>query len=129
MADCRRHQASAFARVCGWCYMAVPGRHLLYGRSRVLRRATTPVWTLRLASVRAGRECLSLSRDRLLGCFDESLTMVDLYNSAYGNFADEAYRQVRIEAYGHDLGQTSWVTTEESAEIPRSLGLTDRSNV
>jgi SAM-dependent methyltransferase len=54
--------------------------------------------------------------------------MVDLYNSAYGNFADEAYRQVRIETYGHDLGQTSWVTTEESDEIPRLLGLTNRSN-
>jgi hypothetical protein len=44
---------------------------------------------------------------------------VDLYESAYGNFASEAYRQVRLETYGEDFGQTSWVTTEESKEIPR----------
>jgi SAM-dependent methyltransferase len=48
----------------------------------------------------------------------------DLYNSAYSNYGAEVYRQVRIDAYGEDLGQTSWVTTEESNEIPRALGLT-----
>jgi len=51
-------------------------------------------------------------------------TKADLYNSSYGNYGVEVYRQVRIEAYGEDLGQTSWVTTEESNEIPRSLALT-----
>jgi len=54
---------------------------------------------------------------------------VDLYNSAYGNYGAEVYRQIRVETYGEDLGQTSWVTTEESGEIPRMLGLTDESNV
>jgi SAM-dependent methyltransferase len=48
---------------------------------------------------------------------------VDLYNNAYGNYGDEVYRQVRIETYGEDLGQTSWVTNEESAAIPQLLGL------
>ena len=48
---------------------------------------------------------------------------VDLYNNAYSNYGADVYRQVRIETYGQDFGQTSWVTTEESAEIPRMLRL------
>ena len=54
---------------------------------------------------------------------------LDLYNNDYGNYESEAYREVRIETYGEDLGQTSWVTTEESAEIPQLLGLTRDSYV
>jgi SAM-dependent methyltransferase len=54
---------------------------------------------------------------------------VDLYDNAYGNYASDAYRQVRIETYGQDFGQTSWVTTEESNEIPRLLGLAQPSSV
>ena len=54
---------------------------------------------------------------------------VDLYNSAYGNYGAEVYRQIRVETYGEDLGQTSWVTTEESSEIPRRLGITAASKV
>src|SRR5437667_8209884 len=49
---------------------------------------------------------------------------VDLYNTAYGNYERDLYREVRLETYGEDFGQTSWVTTEESHEIPRLLGLT-----
>jgi SAM-dependent methyltransferase len=52
---------------------------------------------------------------------------VDLYDNAYGNYDAEVYRQIRVETYGEDLGQTSWVTTEESEEIPRTLGLTTSS--
>lgn len=48
---------------------------------------------------------------------------VDLYNSAYGNYESDTYRLVRLETYGEDLGQTSWVTTEESREIPQLLVL------
>jgi SAM-dependent methyltransferase len=54
---------------------------------------------------------------------------VDLYNRAYGNYGAEVYRQIRVETYGEDLGQTSWVTTEESNEIPRILRLIAQSNV
>jgi ubiquinone/menaquinone biosynthesis C-methylase UbiE len=54
---------------------------------------------------------------------------VDLYDSAYGNFAAEAYRFVRFETYGRDFGQTSWVTSEESEEIPGLLGVTRDSSV
>jgi SAM-dependent methyltransferase len=54
---------------------------------------------------------------------------VDLYDSAYANYASEVYRQVRIETYGADFGQTSWVTAEESSEIPRMLDLAGDSFV
>src|SRR5262252_3318318 len=54
---------------------------------------------------------------------------VDLYDGAYGNYGAEVYRQIRVETYGEDLGQTSWVTTEESNEIPRMLGITAASEV
>lgn len=54
---------------------------------------------------------------------------VDLYDSAYGNYESDGYRLVRIETYGEDLGQTSWVTTEESNEIPRLLDLRTNSSV
>jgi SAM-dependent methyltransferase len=52
---------------------------------------------------------------------------VDLYNTAYGNYGAEVYQEIRAETYGEDLGQTSWVTSEESSEIPRLLGLTPAS--
>jgi ubiquinone/menaquinone biosynthesis C-methylase UbiE len=54
---------------------------------------------------------------------------VDLYDSAYANYAAEVYRQVRLETYGEDFGQTSWVTTEESREIPQLLELRPDSTV
>src|SRR5256885_2275084 len=54
---------------------------------------------------------------------------VDLYNTAYGNYERDLYREVRLETYGEDFGQTSWVTTEESHEIPRLVGLTSACSV
>ncbi len=55
--------------------------------------------------------------------------MFDLYNNAYGNYASDPYRHVRLETYGQDFGQTSWVTTEESLQIPQLLGLNSGSSV
>ena len=54
---------------------------------------------------------------------------VNLYDNSYGNYASDAYERVRIETYGADLGQTSWVTEEESAQIPQLLKLTSDSVV
>src|SRR6266516_7175546 len=54
---------------------------------------------------------------------------VDLYNSSYGNYELDVYRRVRLETYGEDLGQTSWVTTEESNQIPKWLELKQDSEV
>src|SRR6266481_4814001 len=54
----------------------------------------------------------------------EMSAKVELYDSAYSNYESDVYRQVRFETYGEDLGQTSWVTTEESNQIPELLELT-----
>ncbi|HEV2495238.1 MAG TPA: class I SAM-dependent methyltransferase [Terriglobia bacterium] len=54
---------------------------------------------------------------------------VDLYNAAYAHYEADVYRQVRIETYGEDLGQTSWVTRDESGEIPELLALSPASFV
>ena len=55
--------------------------------------------------------------------------MFDLYNNAYGKYASDPYRYVRMETYGQDFGQTSWVTTEESLGIPELLDLSPDSSV
>ncbi len=49
---------------------------------------------------------------------------VDLYNTSYGNYELDVYRQIRVATYGEDLGQTSWVTTAESNQIPLLLAAT-----
>lgn len=54
---------------------------------------------------------------------------VDLYHSSYGNYELDVYRRVRLATYGEDLGQTSWVTNDESREIPLLLQLTPESSV
>ena len=38
---------------------------------------------------------------------------VDLYNSTYGNFKEQVLAAVRQETYGEDIGQNSWITTDE----------------
>jgi SAM-dependent methyltransferase len=54
---------------------------------------------------------------------------VDIYNHSYGNYERDVYRDVRVETYGEDFGQTSWVNTEESHEIPHLLDLTPGCSV
>jgi ubiquinone/menaquinone biosynthesis C-methylase UbiE len=56
-------------------------------------------------------------------------SQVDLYDNAYARAEHDLYRQVRTDTYGQDLGQTSWVTTDESESIPTLLNLTRDSNV
>src|SRR5215216_6737896 len=38
---------------------------------------------------------------------------VDLYNSTYKNFKAQILAAVRQETYGEDIGQNSWITTDE----------------
>src|SRR3984957_80311 len=52
-----------------------------------------------------------------------------MYDGEYGNYDSDVYRQVRTETYGVDFGQTSWLTSEESTEIPNWLALTSASSV
>jgi SAM-dependent methyltransferase len=54
---------------------------------------------------------------------------VDLYNTSYSKYDQQPYPQIRMETYGEDFGQTSWVTNAESAEIPRLLGINGASTV
>jgi len=54
---------------------------------------------------------------------------VDLYDSSYSNYALETYSEIRRETYGEDYGQTSWVSTAESHEIPELLQLSSGSSV
>lgn len=54
---------------------------------------------------------------------------VDLYGTAYGNFATDAWAQVRRDTYGEDFGQSSWVTGQEYRRFFRLLGLTATSHV
>ena len=37
----------------------------------------------------------------------------DLYDSTYGNFEEQVLAEVRHETYGEDIGQNSWITTDE----------------
>lgn len=48
---------------------------------------------------------------------------VDLYDSHYAQVEAEIYRAVRVEAFGEDFGQTSWITAAECDEFSRWLGL------
>jgi SAM-dependent methyltransferase len=48
---------------------------------------------------------------------------VDLYDSHYEKVEADVYRAVRVEAFGVDLGQTSWITAAECDEFARSLDL------
>jgi SAM-dependent methyltransferase len=54
---------------------------------------------------------------------------VDLYDNAYDKYGLDIYVQIRIETYGEDLGQTSWVTAQESNEIPALLEIRATSQV
>jgi cyclopropane fatty-acyl-phospholipid synthase-like methyltransferase len=38
---------------------------------------------------------------------------VDLYNSTYGNFQERVLAEIRRDTYGEDIGQNSWITTDE----------------
>jgi cyclopropane fatty-acyl-phospholipid synthase-like methyltransferase len=48
---------------------------------------------------------------------------VNLYGTAYGNFATRAIEEVRQETYGEDFGQSSWVTGDEYRRFFKLMGL------
>lgn len=54
---------------------------------------------------------------------------VDLYNSTYGNFQEHVLAEIRRETYGEDIGQNSWITTDEFDTFYRLLGLASHAHV
>jgi SAM-dependent methyltransferase len=54
---------------------------------------------------------------------------VDLYDSAYGNFATSILEQVRRDAFGQDIGQNSWITADEYLRFVEWLELSPASHV
>jgi len=54
---------------------------------------------------------------------------VDLYNSTYGNFEEQVLAEVRRETYGEDIGQNSWITTEEYDQFYEWLNLPARGHI
>ncbi len=52
---------------------------------------------------------------------------VDLYDTSYSssNPGDTVHERVRLETYGEDLGQTSWMTADECKEFIGWLGVND----
>src|SRR5262245_10053871 len=54
---------------------------------------------------------------------------VDLYGTAYGNFAAECLEPVRRDTYGEDFGQSSWVTSDEYRRFFQVLELAAADHV
>ena len=59
----------------------------------------------------------------------ESGKRVDLYGASYRNFASDLYAEIRREAFGEDIGQTSWLTAEEQDLFLSWLDLTKSSRL
>jgi 2-polyprenyl-3-methyl-5-hydroxy-6-metoxy-1,4-benzoquinol methylase len=45
------------------------------------------------------------------------------FNANYGNFETDLYAQIRREAFGEDIGQNSWLTSDEQDKFLESLDL------
>lgn len=54
---------------------------------------------------------------------------VNLYDNAYGHFADNAMAEVRRDTYGDDIGQSSWTTADEYRTFIAALNLSPTSTV
>jgi cyclopropane fatty-acyl-phospholipid synthase-like methyltransferase len=52
-----------------------------------------------------------------------SLPSAGHYNANYGNFQTELYAQIRHEAFGEDIGQNSWLTSNEQDSFLKWLDL------
>lgn len=52
-----------------------------------------------------------------------SLPPAGHYNANYGNFQTELYAQIRHEAFGEDIGQNSWLTSDEQDRFLEWLDL------
>jgi SAM-dependent methyltransferase len=53
----------------------------------------------------------------------DSLPSSGQYDANYGNFQTELYAQIRQEAFGEDIGQNSWLTSDEQDRFLEWLDL------
>jgi hypothetical protein len=53
----------------------------------------------------------------------ENEGVVDLYGANYGGFANDLYAEVRREAWGEEIGQSSWLTRDELERFSSQLQL------
>jgi len=51
------------------------------------------------------------------------------YDANYGNFQTELYAQIRREAFGDDIGQSSWLTADEQDKFNGWLNLAPGKNL
>ena len=54
---------------------------------------------------------------------------VELYENAYGNFADTILEEIRRQVFGEDIGQNSWLTADEYRRFFEWLELDASSDV
>jgi SAM-dependent methyltransferase len=54
---------------------------------------------------------------------------VDLYNTVYSGFGTDAEAAVRLQTYGEDIGQSSWMAASEWLRLADQLGVTAASEV
>jgi 2-polyprenyl-3-methyl-5-hydroxy-6-metoxy-1,4-benzoquinol methylase len=52
-----------------------------------------------------------------------SLSAAGHYNANYANFQADLYAQIRREAFGEDIGQNSWLTSDEQDKFLEWLDL------
>jgi SAM-dependent methyltransferase len=52
-----------------------------------------------------------------------------VFDAAYSRFADELYADIRREAFGEDIGQTSWLTADEQRDFCSWLELDPSSEL
>jgi SAM-dependent methyltransferase len=55
--------------------------------------------------------------------------LVGHFDSMYGQFGERAVEAVRVEAFGRDIGQNSWLTADEFDRFISWLGLTPGGHV
>ena len=50
-------------------------------------------------------------------------SQVDLYSNTYKHHAENVYRDIRKETYGEEIGQSSWITTDEYRSFFKMLDI------
>ena len=53
----------------------------------------------------------------------------ELYDNAYGSFADSIFEEIRRQVFGEDIGQNSWLTADEHRRFFKWLELDSSYNV